>query len=42
MRVEEYERHFMKMIRYAPDDTIPTRRSSSSSYEAFTTTFARD
>jgi hypothetical protein len=21
MRVEEYERHFMKMMRYAPDDT---------------------
>jgi hypothetical protein len=21
MRVEEYERHFMKMLRYAPDDT---------------------
>jgi hypothetical protein len=21
MRVEEYERHFIKMMRYAPDDT---------------------
>jgi hypothetical protein len=21
MRVEEYERHFMKMMRYAPEDT---------------------
>jgi hypothetical protein len=21
MRVEEYKRHFMKMMRYAPDDT---------------------
>jgi hypothetical protein len=21
MRVEEYERHFMMMMRYAPDDT---------------------
>ena len=21
MKVEEYERHFMKMMRYAPDDT---------------------
>jgi hypothetical protein len=21
MRVEEYEHHFMKMMRYAPDDT---------------------
>jgi hypothetical protein len=21
MRVEEYERHFMKMMRYTPDDT---------------------
>jgi hypothetical protein len=21
MRVEEYERHFMKMMRHAPDDT---------------------
>jgi hypothetical protein len=21
MRVEEYERHFMKMLRYAPEDT---------------------
>jgi hypothetical protein len=26
MRVEEYERHFMKMMRYAPEDTILERK----------------
>jgi hypothetical protein len=41
MRVEEYERHFVKMMRYAPDDTTLTRRSSSFFCEAFTTAFAR-
>jgi hypothetical protein len=41
MRVEEYERHFMKMLRYAPTTPTPTRRSSSGSCEAFTMAFAR-
>jgi hypothetical protein len=41
MRVEEYERHFMKMIRTPLTTPTPTRRSSSGSYEAFTMVFAR-
>jgi hypothetical protein len=41
MRVEEYERHFMKMMRMPPTTPTPTRRSSSGSYEAFTMAFAR-
>jgi hypothetical protein len=26
MRVEEYERHFMKMTRYAPEDTFEQKK----------------
>jgi hypothetical protein len=37
MRVEEYERHYMKMMWYAPRTPTLTRRSSSGSCEAFTT-----
>jgi hypothetical protein len=42
MRVEENERHFMKMMRYALTTPTPTGRSSSSFCKAFTTAFARD
>jgi hypothetical protein len=42
MRVEEYERHFMKMMRYAPDDTNTDQKKQFGSCEAFTTAFARD
>jgi hypothetical protein len=42
MRVEEYERHFKKMMWYTPDDTNTDQRSSSGSCEAFTTAFTMD